>query len=80
MDTFETYQSESRQRVLKSDKRKYDSMVALVVRSLWKQRNARVFGNVRLQLSTDQLVNAIGEEFKLWEIARTGGSTIVARE
>jgi hypothetical protein len=49
-------------------------MVALVVRSLWKQRNARVFGNVRLQLSTDQLVNAIGEEFKLWEIARIGGA------
>jgi hypothetical protein len=45
-----------------------------------KQRNARVFSDVRRQLSTEQLVEAIEEEFKLWELARNGGSTTDARE
>jgi hypothetical protein len=66
--------------VSKPDKRKYDSMIALVARSLWKQQNARVFNNARLQSSADQLVEAIGEELRLWEIARVGGSTTVVRE
>jgi hypothetical protein len=66
--------------VSKPDKRKYDSMIALVARSLWKQRNARVFNNARLQLSADQLVEAIGVELRLWEIARVGGSTTATRE
>jgi hypothetical protein len=66
--------------VSKQDRRKYDSMIALVARSLWKQHNARVFNNARSQLSMDQLVDAIGEELRLWDIARVGGSTTAARE
>jgi hypothetical protein len=45
---LEEWWLESRQRVSKLDRRKYDSMIALVARSLWKQRNARVFNNARL--------------------------------
>jgi hypothetical protein len=78
--TLEEWWLESRRRVSKPDKRKYDSMIALVARSLWKQRNSRVFNNARLQSSPDQLVEAIGEELRLWEIVRVGGSTIVGRE
>jgi hypothetical protein len=78
--TGEEWWSKSRKRVFKPDKRKFDAMVALVARSLWKQRNARVFDNVRRQLSTEQLVEAIEEEFKRWELARNGGSTSDARE
>jgi hypothetical protein len=62
------------------DKKNFDAMVALVARSLWKQRNARVFDNVRRQLSTEQLVEAIVDEFNLWELARLGGSTSDTRE
>jgi hypothetical protein len=72
--------TESRKRVAKPDKKKFDAMVALVERSLWKQRNARVFEEVRRQLSTEHLVKAIEEEFKLWELVRNGGSTTDARE
>jgi hypothetical protein len=68
--------TESRKRVAKPDRKKFDAMVALVARSLWKQHNARVFGEVRKQLSTERLVEAIEEEFKLWELA----STMDARE
>jgi hypothetical protein len=77
--TGEEWWSESRKECLNRIK-KIDAMVALVARSLWKQRNARVFDNVRRQLSTEQLVEAIEEEFKLWELARNGGSTSDARE
>jgi hypothetical protein len=66
--------------VSKQDRRKYDSMIALVARSLWKQRNARVFNKAKLHLSTDQLIDAIGEELRLWDIARVGGSTTAAGE
>jgi hypothetical protein len=47
---------------------------------VWKKQKARVFGNIRRQLTTDQLVNTVEEECRLWELARTGGSTTVARE
>jgi hypothetical protein len=46
----------------------------------WKQRNSRVFGNVREQKNPTQILEAIKEEFLLWERARSGGSAQIARE
>jgi hypothetical protein len=45
-DTLERWWSVSRARVCNTNRRKFDTLVILVARSLWKQRNARVFANV----------------------------------
>jgi nuclear pore complex protein Nup210 len=70
----------ARREVQKSDRRRFDSLVILVAWTLWKQRNARVFGNVRLQLNTVQIIDSVTEEFRLWEFARVGGRHLVPRE
>ena len=45
----------------------------LIVWALWKQRNARLFNNVRQQFSVTVLVDRIVDEFKLWREAGVGG-------
>jgi hypothetical protein len=47
---------------------------------LWKQRNARVFNNVRQQCNVQQLVIRIKEEFALWKLARRGDGGSMSRE
>ena len=64
----------ARSRVRRKDRHRFDSLVILVAWLLWKQRNARVFGNIRDQCTVEQLTGLIREEFSLWEMARTGGS------
>jgi hypothetical protein len=49
-------------------------MVVCTAWTLWKQRNARAFGDVRKQKDVGQIVEAIREEFHLWERAKRGGS------
>jgi hypothetical protein len=61
-------------------RRKFDALIILISRTLWKQRNARVFGNTPLQWGTEQIVECIIEEFKLWEIAYAGGSSTLTRD
>ena len=61
-------------------RRRFDTLVILVAWKLWKQRNARVFGNLREQRTVEQLVDNTGEEFELWESGRTGGRDTAARE
>jgi hypothetical protein len=70
----------ARKRVRKTDRRRFDSMVIITAWTLWKQRNARVFGNVREQKDPLQTLVAIREEFQMWELARRGGSLQIARE
>jgi hypothetical protein len=65
---------------MKLDRKRFDSMVIITAWTLWKQRNARVFGNAREQKNPIQVLEAIREEFQLWEIARRGGSSQIARE
>jgi hypothetical protein len=39
-----------------------------------------VFGNVREQKDPTQILEAIKEEFQMWELARSGGSSQIARK
>jgi hypothetical protein len=55
-------------------------MVISTAWTLWKQRNARAFGNVREQKTVDQMLVEIREAFHLWERARSGGRLGIARE
>jgi hypothetical protein len=58
----------------RKDKRNFDTLVILVARTLWKQRNARIFANVSHQFGTEQIIGMIKEEFNMWMFAKFGGS------
>jgi hypothetical protein len=55
-------------------------MVISTAWTLWKQRNAGAFGNVREQKTIDQMLAEIREAFLLWERAKRGGRLSLARE
>jgi hypothetical protein len=74
-DNLEQWWGAARARVWKPDRRKFDAMIILIARTLWKQRNARVFGNVQQQWSTDRIVESIQDEFRMWVLAFAGGSS-----
>jgi hypothetical protein len=76
----ERWWTEARKRVRKSDRRHLDTLIILTAWTLWKQRNARVLGNVQRQINTDQIVDKVREESQLWEFARRGGREDQARE
>ena len=65
-----------------ADRRVVDTMITLISWRLWKQRNARVFLNIREQVRLERLVELIGEEFHLWRLARLreGGRHNISRE
>jgi hypothetical protein len=48
--TLEAWWEAARQLVHKKDRRGFDALVMLTAWMLWKQRNARVFNNVRQQM------------------------------
>jgi hypothetical protein len=73
-DTLERWWSVSRARVCTTNRRKFDTLVILAARSLWKQRNARVFANVSQQTDTEQIIAKVKEELSLWMFAKFGGS------
>jgi hypothetical protein len=50
---LERWWTEARKRLRREDRRNFDTLVLLVAWTLWKQRNARVFGNIERQLSTE---------------------------
>jgi hypothetical protein len=77
--TLETWCDAARQLVHKKD-RPFDALVMLTAWMLWKQRNARVFNNVRQQCNVQQLVVRIKEEFALWKLARRGDGGRMPRE
>jgi hypothetical protein len=79
-DNLEKWWSATRARVPKADRRKFDALVILIARTLWKQRNARVFRNVQMQWSTERIIGNVQEEFKLWELAFAGGSSTLTRD
>jgi hypothetical protein len=57
----------------------FDTLVALTCWSLWKNRNAWVFGDTRRQFSVVRLTNRILDELQLWIMAKRG-TGIVLRE
>jgi hypothetical protein len=56
---LERWWTEARKRVRKLDRKRFDSMVIITAWTLWKQQNARVFGNMREQKNPAQIVTAI---------------------
>jgi hypothetical protein len=72
--TFESWWTRVRSQVPSGDRRKLDTLIILVARTLWKQRNARVFANLPQQFGTERIVGMIKEEFNLWMFAKFGGS------
>ncbi|KAM0906593.1 hypothetical protein ACQ4PT_016669 [Festuca glaucescens] len=72
--------TEARKRVRRIDRKRFDTMTICTAWTIWKQRNARTFGNVREQKSVDQMVVQIRDEFHLWERAKRGGRIEIARE
>jgi hypothetical protein len=72
--------TEARKRVRRFDRKRFDSMVISTAWTIWKQRNARAFGNDREQRTVDQSVAQIRDDFYQWERARRGGRLDIARE
>jgi hypothetical protein len=71
---------EARKRVRRIDRKRFDSMVISTAWTIWKQRNARAFGELRKQKNVGQMVDEISDEFHLWKRAKRGGRLGVARE
>jgi hypothetical protein len=78
--TLKAWWEAERQLVHKKDRRGFDALVMLTAWMLWKQRNARVFNNVRQQCNVQQLVVRIKEEFALWKMVRRGDGGPMPRE
>jgi hypothetical protein len=72
--TWENWWLHVRMLVAAKDRRKFDTLIILVAWTLWKHRNAVVFGNTRDQCSPTQLADRVRDEFRLWELAGFGGS------
>jgi hypothetical protein len=77
---LERWWTEARKRLRKEERRGFDTFVLLIAWTLWKQRNARVFGNLESQLSTEQIIDRILEEFSLWVAARGIERRVMLRE
>jgi hypothetical protein len=71
---------EARKRVRRIDRKCFDSMVISTAWMLWKERNARAFGNTGEQKTIDQMVTQIRDDFHLWERAKRGWRLDIARE
>jgi hypothetical protein len=79
-NTLEEWWSRTRRLIQGRDRRRFDAFVILIAYTLWKQRNARVFGNIQQQWGTERIVESIREEFKMWEIAYAEGSSTLTRD
>jgi hypothetical protein len=77
---LERWWTETRKRLRREDMRGFDTLVLLIAWTLWKQRNARVFGNLERQLSTQQIIDTVLEEFSLWWATRGGEQRVMLRE
>jgi hypothetical protein len=77
---LEYWWTEARSSVQKRDRRRLESLVILVAWMLWKQRNARVFGNTRNQCDTRQLTERIEDGFRMWKLTFIGGRNHRTRE
>jgi hypothetical protein len=78
--SFQSWWLRARGLVHRLHRWEFETLVILVSWILWKQRNARVFGNTREQYSPIELVHRIKEDFELWKLARQGGRLNMPRE
>jgi hypothetical protein len=72
--------TEVQKRVRRIDRKRFDSMVISSAWTIWKQRNARASANESEQMTVDQMVIQIRDDFHLWERAKRGGRLDIARE
>jgi biotin-(acetyl-CoA carboxylase) ligase len=77
---LERWWTEARKRLRRVDRKRFDTMVISTAWTLWKQRNARAFGNNREQKTVEQMVDQIKDDFHLCERAKRGGRLDIARE
>ena len=71
--TLEAWWLEERALVMSKKKKKWlDAWIILVCWHLWKQRNARVFGDIAKQCNEDVLAARIVEDMKMWSKAGVG--------
>jgi hypothetical protein len=77
---LEPWWDAARSLVCKKDRKSFDTLVLLTAWRLWKQRNARVFGNTAEQCNTTELLRRIADEFNMWKLARVGGRLLMPRE
>jgi hypothetical protein len=57
--TLEAWWAEASGQVARPDRRMFDTLVIAMAWLIWKQQNARVFGNIRDQCDVSQLVDRI---------------------
>jgi hypothetical protein len=77
---LETWWLEVRGRIRVKDRPWFDTLVILTSWTVWKQRNARVFGNTSEECNTGPLIDRIHDELSVWVSARAGGRENRARE
>jgi hypothetical protein len=78
--TLEAWWTDQRQRVSNADRRKFDTLVIATTWLLWKQRNVRVFQNIRDLCDVTDLIDRIHDEFMIWMSVRAGGRQNLVRE
>ena len=78
--TITAWWLDARARVQSKTRRTFDTAVIAIAWSLWKQRNARVFGRVHEQRGTVDLVAQIRDELSDWNMAGVDRLQIFARE
>ena len=71
-DFLQPWWMNARKHVSSTDKKGFDALVMLICRTLWKQRNARVFhsGAICNELET---VTLVFQELQLWKLAGVVG-------
>ena len=67
---------DARKRFLKHSPKGFDSFVMLICWTLWKQRNARVFGSGQIKNEQDT-VDMIFDELRMWATAGAFGEQCV---
>ena len=71
-DVLQNWWINTRQRFRGKQRKVVDSLITLVCWSIWKQRNARVFGNTSRICNEEMLSMRLVEELKLWAMAGVG--------
>lgn len=66
--------SEARHGIEAPKKGTLNTLVPLVIWSIWRERNSRVFDHKSLPLQ--RLIDQVKEEAKIWEVASSGRFTV----
>lgn len=78
--TFAAWWLEARKTIPTKQRRGFDTLVVVIAWSIWKQRNARVFGRIGQQRTPHLLVGQIMDELKDWKTVGVGRLEPFVRE